>query len=175
MVLDIVPTLAMFRATDRALATAYWHWFFLSQPAPFPEKAILAAPDVFAEKQLTRMLHGRKREEVFVDEAWEEYCKLFRDEDGVHAMCEDYRAGAEEDCDEQEREDSEGRKIKCPLMCLWGKLGVVEKAFNAKKEWEKVCEEGMWDDRSEAVEGGHYVPEEQPEVLVRHILAFFAE
>jgi len=177
MLLDIVPTLAMFNATDKMLATAYWHWFFLSQARPFPEDAILAAPQAFAEKQLTRMLaaSGRKREDVFVDAAWEEYCKLFTDADTVHGMCEDYRAGAKEDCEEQERNLEEERKIQCKIRVLWGKDGVCEKGFDVKKEWEKVSKDGCWDERGEAVPGGHYIPEEQPEILTRHALEFFKD
>jgi haloacetate dehalogenase len=38
--LDISPTLRMYERTDMALATAYYHWFFLIQPAPFPEMLI---------------------------------------------------------------------------------------------------------------------------------------
>ena len=37
MLLDIAPTLAMYEGTTEAFARAYWHWFFLIQPAPLPE------------------------------------------------------------------------------------------------------------------------------------------
>jgi haloacetate dehalogenase len=39
MLLDIAPTLAMYRHTHEAFARAYWHWFFLIQPAPLPERS----------------------------------------------------------------------------------------------------------------------------------------
>ena len=48
-VLDIVPTYAMFMETNRHVAGAYWHWYFLSQPEPFPERMIGADPDFFYE------------------------------------------------------------------------------------------------------------------------------
>ena len=48
-VLDIVPTLAMFMQTDHRLARAYWHWYFLAQPEPFPERLIGHDPDFFFE------------------------------------------------------------------------------------------------------------------------------
>jgi haloacetate dehalogenase len=48
-VMDIVPTYAMFMDTNRKVAHAYWHWYFLSQPAPFPERLIGSDPDFFYE------------------------------------------------------------------------------------------------------------------------------
>lgn len=173
MVLDICPTLGMYEKTDKRIATAYFHWFFLIQPTPFPEDAMLAASKTFARKQLGGLLKGREASDVFVPKAYSEYAALFKDPDTVHAMCEDYRAGAQEDCEEQKQNIEAGRRIKCPLRVLWGKKGLIEAAFDASQEWEKVCEKGCWDEGSEAVEGGHYIPEEQPDVLGRHILEFF--
>ena len=48
-VLDIVPTHAMFTETNRHVAGAYWHWYFLSQPELFPERLIASDPDFFYE------------------------------------------------------------------------------------------------------------------------------
>src|SRR5207344_1879802 len=39
-VLDISPTRTMFRATNQAFATAYYHWFFMLQPFDLPERLI---------------------------------------------------------------------------------------------------------------------------------------
>ena len=41
MVLDVAPTLAMYEGTDMAFARAYWHWFFLIQKAPLPERLMV--------------------------------------------------------------------------------------------------------------------------------------
>ena len=43
-VLDICPTLDMYELTTRDFAKAYFHWFFLIQPAWLPERMILANP-----------------------------------------------------------------------------------------------------------------------------------
>ena len=40
MLLDIAPTLDMYEHTTRAFAQAYFHWFWLIQPAPMPETMI---------------------------------------------------------------------------------------------------------------------------------------
>ena len=39
-VIDIAPTLDMYKATDMAFARACYHWFYLIQPAPLPETMI---------------------------------------------------------------------------------------------------------------------------------------
>ena len=178
MIMDIVPTLSVYEATDIVVATAYWHWFFLPQPAPFPEDSIGSAPGVFAAKMLRGLPRGRGRsaEEVFGKAAYEAYAAQFTDPDALHAMCEDYRAGMKEDVEEQKRDlGAAGRKIKCPVRLLWGAHGLVEKRFDCVAEWRKVCEEGCVDGKSEALDCGHYIVEELPDESLQHILEFFKE
>ncbi|HEY1459112.1 MAG TPA: alpha/beta hydrolase, partial [Casimicrobiaceae bacterium] len=47
VLLDIAPTLAMYEQTTEVFARAYWHWFFLIQPAPLPERLIEADPSAY--------------------------------------------------------------------------------------------------------------------------------
>ena len=49
-VLDIAPTLDMYEATDMRFAMSYYHWFFLTQPAPLPEQLIGADAEFYLEK-----------------------------------------------------------------------------------------------------------------------------
>lgn len=167
--LDIAPTLAMFEKTDQEFATAYWHWFFLIQPSPFPEKAILASPELFLRRFYGGGYSGKGE---FHEEAMQEYGMLFRDEETLHAMCEDYRAAATIDLVEARRDLEEGKKVKCPVRVLWGKNGVVEKKFDALGEWRKVC---YGEVSGEAVPSGHYIAEEVPDVLMRHVREFLCE
>lgn len=167
ILLDICPTKAMFLAARHPFAQLYWHWFFLSQPPPFPEDAIAAAPATFARKTLAAL-------ELYDEIAYNAYAAQFEDKVTVHAMCEDYRAAAKEDIEEQMADEEAGRKIQCPVRVLWGKEAVVEKLFDARAEWRKVCIEGALDEEgSFAVEGGHFVPEERPKDVVGSILDFF--
>ena len=168
MVLDICPTKAMYEATDMRFAHGYWHWFFLTQPAPFPEKIMLASPNETSQK----FLKGGGTD-IFFEDALAEYKKQFQDWDTVHAMCEDYRASMQEDIAESYKDIQEGRKIRCPLMVLWGKRGIIEALFDARTLWAEVCETGVLDESSGPVDCGHYIPEEAPEDLTKYIEAFF--
>ena len=63
-----------YAATDKAFATAYYHWFFLIQPFDLPERLIGAAPDYF----LGRTLGAWSRtHDVFTDAALAEYQSCF--------------------------------------------------------------------------------------------------
>ena len=170
MFLDICPTLAMYNKTDFAFASAYWHWFFLIQKAPLPETLMVTNPRSWIENTMG----GRYGVgiEVFDKEALQSYVEQMGDEETVHGMCEDYRAAASIDLEEQKKDVEQGRKIKCPLRVLWGKSGVIEKHFDALAEWRKVSE-GVVD--GETVDCGHYIPEEVPEVLLKHIKEFLRD
>ncbi len=100
----------------------------------------------------------------------EKYVAQFNDRDGVHAMCEDYRAAATIDLEEARKDKEEGRKIKCPIRVLWGKSGVIEKKFDCLRLWRDVSEGEV---SGEAVDSGHYIPEQVPDVLLEHIKEFF--
>ena len=165
-VLDICPTLAMYEQTDLAFAKAYWHWFFLIQPAPLPETMINADPEFF----LTRFMGGRSAGlRPFEPQAWAEYLRCARDPETVRAMCEDYRAAVTIDLEHDRADREAGRRIACPLLVLWGREGVIERSFDAVAEWERVAS----DVRGHALDCGHYVPEEAPQALVEEIERFF--
>jgi haloacetate dehalogenase len=152
--LDISPTLAMYAQTDMAFARAYWHWFFLIQPAPIPEDMINAD----RERYLRAKMFGRSgAAEPFAPEAWAEYVRCF-DAAAVHASCEDYRAAAAIDLEHDRADIAIGRKVSCPVRLLWGGEGVVERCFRPLEDWAKVAT----DVSGRALPGGHYLPEELP-------------
>lgn len=169
--LDICPTLAMYSQTSQAFASAYWHWFFLIQPPPFPEKMMLTNPELLAEKCFGGGYTGAAKDMgIFDAEAMKEYVKMLGDEDAVHGMCEDYRAGATVDLDEQGKDIEEARKIKCPVTVLWGKAGVVGKLFDALKEWRAISDGEV---QGEELDCGHYIPEEKANEVIRHVKKLF--
>jgi haloacetate dehalogenase len=163
-VFDICPTRSMYARTDRAFAKAYFHWFFLIQPAPFPEQLIGADAEYFIKYQMGRRHGGLK---VFAAEAMAEYVRCFSDPAAIHASCEDYRAA--ESIDLAHDAADAASKITCPLLALWGKHGVIEQQFDCLAEWRAVAGEV----RGQALDCGHYLPEEQPEEVRRQLESFF--
>ncbi|BDG01338.1 alpha/beta fold hydrolase [Anaeromyxobacter oryzae] len=159
-VLDIAPTLAMYEQTTMAFATAYYHWFFLIQAEPLPERLIGADPDLFLRTKLRGWSQGRW---PFDDAAVAEYLRCFRDPATIHASCEDYRAAATIDLEHDRLDRDAGRHVGCPVVALWGERGTVHRLFRPVEEWRRVC--------ASTVEGGplpagHYLAEEVPAELL---------
>ena len=170
IMLDIAPTLVMYEKTDFTFAKAYYHWFFLIQPYPYPETLINSSPEAFMEYNMGGRHHGGKT--VFDADAYKAYVQMMKDPAGVNAMCEDYRASASIDLDHHRQDQEDGQEIQCPLMVLWGKHGIIEKSYDAKKEWQDVSSSTVV---GQSLDCGHYIPEEQPEILLEKIHSFFKE
>ena len=164
-VLDIAPTAAMYRQTDMRFATAYYHWFFLIQPAPLPERMIGADPEFFLRSKCGQW--GRT-EGAITDEAFADYLRCFRRPETVHAMCEDYRAAATIDLDHDAADANV--KLAMPLLALWGVDGFVGTNYDVLAEWRQVAD----DVSGHGVPGGHYLPEEAPDETLAALVNFFS-
>jgi haloacetate dehalogenase len=163
-VLDILPTLEHYRRTDMAFANAYWHWFFLIQPYPLPEKMIGGDPEWFFRRNWPG---AEEPPEFFDPEAVADYWRAFSDPATVHAICEEYRAGATYDLRLDEA-DFGKRRIACPLLVLWGSKGVVGRLYDPLAVWRDWADEV----RGEAIDSGHYLAEERPAETLRALLDF---
>lgn len=164
-VLDIVPTHTIFMRTNRSIAWKYYHWYFLSQPAPFPETMIGRDPIWFLEQQLSNLSPNKG---FFDPEAYDEYRRCFSAPACVHATCEDYRAAAAIDLEHDEA--SLGRKIACPLLAMWGGEGVMAQEYDVETCWRAFAA----DVTARPIEGaGHYLAEERPEPCLEALLDFF--
>ena len=162
-VLDISPTLKMYRNTTMQFAKAYYHWFFLIQEAPIPERMLKGQAPFYVLKRLGRGKSGLK---YFSKEAMAQYVRAFKDPRTIHATCEDYRAAATIDLMHDQKDLA--RKIRMPLLALWGKQGVIEALFDCLENWREVAT----DVRGRALACGHFIPEERPEELVRELRRF---
>ncbi|WPO98290.1 alpha/beta hydrolase [Pseudomonas sp. HR96] len=165
ILLDIAPTLAMYRQTNEAFARAYWHWFFLIRPAPLPESLIEADPELYLRSVMGSRSAGLK---PFTDEALGEYLRCLKLPGTARSICEDYRASAAIDLDHDRADLAAGHHLQVPLLVLWGQDGTVGRCFEPLHEWQQVA----LDVRGKALPCGHYVAEEAPEQLLGEVLAF---
>lgn len=162
-VLDIAPTREMYRGTTEAFARAYAHWFYLIEPAPFPEQMIGADPKAYWLKKCGSGAAGLT---PFAPEALAEYLRCFASLDTIHASCEDYRAAASIDLAHDDADGS--RKLEVPVLALWGAHGVIERCFDCLALWRQRAR----DVTGEALPGGHYLPEEVPTLVAEKVAAF---
>jgi haloacetate dehalogenase len=163
--LDIAPTREMYTGTNAAFAHAYWHWFFLTQPSPLPERMIGADPEGFWKLKCFNQARG---DNPFTPEALAEYLNAFADPDAIHASCEDYRAAATIDITHDDAD--QGRKLHMPVLTLWAKRGVIETCFDALALWRQRAERV----EGEALDTTHYMAEEVPGDVATRMSDFFA-
>jgi haloacetate dehalogenase len=166
--LDIAPTLAMYEQTSDAFARAYWHWFFLIQPAPLPERLIEADPAAYVRDVMGKRSAGLA---PFDPRALAEYQRCLALPGAAHGICEDYRAAATIDLEHDRFDRDAGRRLALPLMVLWGEQGVVGRCFDPLKEWQRVAA----DMQGGALPCGHYIAEEAPDMLLERVLPFLAQ
>lgn len=163
-VMDIVPTYTMFMDTNRHVAGAYWHWYFLSQPEPFPERLISNDPDFFYETCLVGW--GATKVSDFDPELLAEYRSSWRDPAMIHGSCSDYRAAASIDLAHDAADVA--RKVSCPTLVFYGASGAIAKLFDIPAEWRKRCEKT----REASLPGGHFFVDQFPNDTARILIQF---
>ena len=163
-VLDIVPTLTVYSSINKELATAYYHWFFLIQPAPFPE-TLLAGKGEFMLRGLFRGLPPT----AIPSPVFNEYVRYFNDPNTLQGMCEDYRAAASIDL-EHDRADL-NKKIECPVHVLWGEKGAMQRLFDVPETWRARVNNVT----GRALPCGHWMPEEVPDAVYEQLQEFFTK
>jgi haloacetate dehalogenase len=160
-VLDIVPTYTLYHSVSREFATAYYHWFFLIQPSPFPETLIGNSVEFYMQRSL-----GSFVPEVIEEGVYAEYLRTFRDPAAIHACCEDYRAGASIDLEHDAADLS--NKIACPLLTLWGEKGPMNRLYDVLATWKELGTSVS----GKALPAGHFLAEERPGDVVEELTKF---
>ncbi|MBI5274955.1 MAG: alpha/beta hydrolase [Burkholderiales bacterium] len=166
LLLDIAPTLAMYRGTTEAFARAYWHWFFLIQPPPLPEALVESDPVRYIRSVMGSRHAGLG---AFAPEALAEYERCIRLPGTAAAICADYRASAGVDLAHDEADVVAARKLAQPLHVLWGEHGAVGRNFDVLALWR----ERAYQATGRSLACGHYIAEEAPGLLLDEALSFF--
>lgn len=165
-IMDIAPTATTFALTNQALATSYFHWFFLIQAAPLPERMIAADPATWLKGCLSRWSMGN--EAAFDPAVVSEYVRCFSNPDAIRCSCDDYRAAAGIDL-QHDADDAEER-IRCPILILWGSKGFVGRNYDVLALWR----EKALDVSGKALPCGHFLPEELPDDVAHELVEFVA-
>jgi haloacetate dehalogenase len=169
-VLDILPTYNYWERINRLYALKIYHWTFLAQPYPFPETLILGNPDFFLKEKMASQTKS-KTLAAFDPQAMAHYLAPFRDPSRVHAMCEDYRAGAYADYDIDKADVDAAKKITVPMLALWGDAGIAAAAATPLDTWTSWATNV----RGAPVDCGHFLAEENPEATAKLLREFFLE
>jgi haloacetate dehalogenase len=166
-VFDVVPTGEVWSRADAAMALGYWHWAFLAQPAPLPERLIEADPDAFFDFHVRALGLGGAPGRYPAD-LMTAYRRLLDDPGTVQAICEDYRAGAGVDRDHDDA-DRGRRRIAAPLLALWSARGALPRFYgdvlDVWRPWARQV-------TGRGLDASHFLVEDQPEQVADLLSAF---
>ncbi|MBW9118091.1 alpha/beta hydrolase [Rhizobium cauense] len=160
--IDGLPVLEHLERADWKFANAWFHWFFFAQPEK-PERAIIADPTAWYDK-LSPELMG--------PEAYDDLLDVIHDPHVVHGMVEDYRAGIRIDYIHDGEDRAAGRKICCPMLCLWSKRDDLEKIYG---DPIAIWEHWAVNVTGFGIDSGHHVAEENPSALAVAIREFLSK
>lgn len=168
-IIEIVPTGDFWAAWDADLAMAAYHWTFLAQPAPLPERMIIGDGPGYIDWTLAKWTKVGDLS-PFSAAALESYRAQGADATRVAAMCNDYRAGATIDRRIDAETRTSGTKITAPLLFIWAAGGFPARTGDPLGVWRD------WADDVRGVEvagSGHFVMEEVPDAVLPAILDHF--
>jgi haloacetate dehalogenase len=164
--LDIVPTLHHFESGGMDFAMGYYHWFFLAQPHPKPERMILRDVEDWFDMHTSREPKGKG---FFHPDARADYLAALHEAGTVEGICEDYRAAATIDLAHDRASRAAGDKLRCPLLALWGAKGKIATWYDALAIWRDYAAGPV---EGGAVASGHYLAEEAPEEVLGRLATF---
>jgi haloacetate dehalogenase len=150
--LNVVPTIDQFERMGAGPSLGYWTWFLLAQPAPFPERLLLAEPAAVIDLVFATWPSDPAAISV---ERREDYVRALTPSTAA-AMCADFRASFYLDREHEAEDRAAGRRITRPVLVV---TGADEKQLvDARDVWRAWTE----DLSTTQVPGGHFNPEEAP-------------
>jgi haloacetate dehalogenase len=171
-VLDVLPVDTVWDRADARLALAFWPWSLLAQPEPLPERLIGAAPDAVIANALSE--EWGTPADTFDDTVRNAYRAALSDAEHVHAICEEYRAGATIDREHDAADRRAGRRITCPVLALWSGSGPLSTWYGDEGGplalWREIADRVT----GGPVDGGHFFPEQHPERTATALAEFLS-
>lgn len=165
--MDMLPQHHLLNNVTRQWGKFSWHWFFMIQDYPTPEKMMGADPEFFIKRKLSKTDQGTS---FFGPEALQDYIRCIKNPDVIHAMCEDYRATFGIDLDMDTADFDAGRRVETPSLILWGAKGGVGRNHNAAEVWGRYATNIV---KTATVPSGHYLQEECPDETYDVLRNFF--
>jgi haloacetate dehalogenase len=166
-VLDMAPTLAQYENTTMRSATLWFHWFFLIQKADYPEHFIGEDPRYFLLKVLGMGPAGMA---PYADAVVAQYLRCLENPATVHGICEDYRASAGIDLEQDRTDRDHGIKVECPVLALWGTKSILPAAFDVEALWKEYASNLQ----TRTLDCGHFLQEERPQEVADVLHTFFS-
>lgn len=167
VIIEIIPTSDMWDKFDAKMAMKAYHWPFLAQPFPLPEALIASDPVFYLEWTLRSWVKSHTLD-AFDPRSLESYRRQICDSARVHAMCEDYRAGASVDRTLDLSDKARGGKVAAPLLFVWSKAGFPSATGDPLGLWRSWTEKLS----GAEVDSGHFMPEENPDALLAATIPF---
>ena len=181
-VLDIMPTYDYWQRMDRRYGLNIYHWLFLAQPEPLPERLIAGNPTFYLDHTLASWTKA-KNLSAFDQRALAHYRAALADPSRIHAVCEDYRAGAYADFEHDAADRQAGKRLAAAMLALWGSGGVAAAhggeppvATRAAGSGAASTPLGTWRQWAQ-VRGSHRLgisAEENPDATAAALIEFFA-
>ena len=165
--LGIAPTLTMYTGTNQLFATKYYWWFLFVQAAPMPEHLIGLNPSYFLRDNLKATC---KTPGALTPDAVGEYMRCYCCKSTIRAICEDYRAAAGIDLDEDRESENRGQNIKCPVLTMSGTESAVSELWDVTQAWRSQSDNLV---TSKYLHCGHFLQEEQPQAVLAEFQTFF--
>jgi haloacetate dehalogenase len=158
----------MWDALTAKRALQVYHWTFLAPPQPMPERLISPNAIYWLEYTLASWT-GEKSLDAFEPDALAHYRAFFNEPSRIHACCEDYRAGATRDYEDDKADRAAGRTIDCPVGLLWGTAGIPAAGASPLDAWQATFAPKA---TGEGIEGGHFLAEENPAATMHALVGF---
>jgi haloacetate dehalogenase len=170
VLLDIMTTYDQWQPPHQSARERLFHWAFLAQPAPLPETLIAADPVSWVASRFRRGTLERPSW-AMSQHVLEAYCDMLREPDRIHATCEDFRAGATCDLADDVVDRKSRRRIQAPTLVIWARSGNLTTISDPQALWQPWCTQL----ETALVDGGHFIPEENPTGLLQVVLPFLSE